>query len=147
VDVLVFHHVGVGTTAFEAAIEVYVKLGHTVHVNVDDPVLDVRIALLACPGDAGPWLEVVAPLGPNGPLRALAARRALPTPYHTCYAVDDLTSGAAALADAGFAPVSEPAPALAFDNARIAFFFSASVGLVELLERPPIRLLSPRLAR
>jgi len=136
---LAFHHVGIGTADFEAAIATYQRLGHRLDVEVDDPVLNARIALLACPDGRGPWLEIVAPLSPGGPLSALLARRVLPAPYHTCYAARKLDEAAAALSDAGFRPLGEARPALAFDNAPVLFLYSPAVGLVELLQSPPPR--------
>jgi methylmalonyl-CoA/ethylmalonyl-CoA epimerase len=139
---LLFHHVGIGTEDFDGAIETYQRLGHSLYCRVDDPVLDVRIAFLTGPHGAGPWFEVLAPLGPDGPLKSLIRRRSLPAPYHTCYAVDDLEHAASDVRSAGFMAVGEPRPALAFDNQPVGFFFSRTIGLIELVERPPKRLAS-----
>jgi len=132
-----FHHVGVGVLDFEAAIQAYQALGHRLHSRVDDPGINIRVAFLACPGGQGPWVEILAPLGEGGPLQSLIKRKALPSPYHTCYAVDDLEAGAAALRDQGFLPLGPAQHAVAFENARVAFFFNAHIGLVELVESPP----------
>jgi methylmalonyl-CoA/ethylmalonyl-CoA epimerase len=132
-----FHHVGVGTTDFEGTIQTYEALGHRLRHRVDDALLNVRVAFMSCPGGGGPWIEVLAPLGDDGPLRALIARKALPSPYHTCYAVELLETATTELRDMGFLPVGQARPALAFENARVAFFYHSAVGLVELVERPP----------
>ena len=134
--VLNFHHVGIGTTDFDTAIETYVSLGHRLHHSVDDPGLNVRVAFLSCPGGVGPWIEILAPLNDGGPLEALIRRRTLPSPYHTCYSVDQLEAATAELCSLAFLPVGEPHAALAFDNARVAFFYHGSVGLIELVEKP-----------
>ncbi len=34
------------------------------------------------------WIEIVSPIGPDGPLKSLIARKVLPTPYHTCSATE-----------------------------------------------------------
>lgn len=135
-----FHHVGVGTTDFEGAIECYQGLGHRLHRQLDDPGLNVRVAFLSGPRGIGPWIEVLAPLGPDGPLKALLARRSLPAPYHTCYAVDDLERATEHVRLADFVALTAPKPALAFGNQRVAFFFNRSIGLIELVERPPSEL-------
>jgi methylmalonyl-CoA/ethylmalonyl-CoA epimerase len=135
---LQFHHVGVGTTDFEGAIRTYEALGHRLQSSVDDPGLNVRIAFLACPGEEGPWIEILAPLAEGGPLTSLVKRRALPSPYHTCYSVAELEPAVADLRSVGFLPLAEPKNALAFDNARVVFLFHAAIGLVELVENPPV---------
>lgn len=127
-----FHHVGVGTLRFEEAITVYVGLGYTLVAVVDDGGLGVRVALLRA--SDGPLIEVVAPLGPDGPLAAHLARRVLPSPFHTCYATPDLDESSAALRERGFLPLGEPRPALAFKGARIAHHVHPAIGLVALLE-------------
>ncbi len=134
---LSFHHVGVGTTNFDGAIELYVALGHRLHSRVDDPGLNVRIAFLACPGGQGPWIEILSPLNPGGPLDSLIARQFLPSPYHTCYGVDDLDVAAKELRGKSFLPAGPARPALAFANARVQFFYPSAIGLLELVERPP----------
>jgi len=135
---LEFHHVGVGALDFEAAIDTYIALGHRLHSRVDDPVLDVRVAFLQAPGSHGPWIEVLSPLGPNGPLKSLVGRRALPSPYHTCYVVEDLPRASEQLRDLGFLPLGESRPALAFGGQPVAFFLSQTVGMLELVQGPAV---------
>jgi methylmalonyl-CoA/ethylmalonyl-CoA epimerase len=134
---LAFHHVGVGTADLEGAIAAYVQLGHRLHTSIDDYGLNIRVAFLSCPGGRGPWIELLAPLGPDGPLSALIRRRALPTAYHTCYAVDDLAIATDELRAAGFLPLAQPASALAMGGAQVCFLFNSCTGLMELVESPP----------
>ena len=134
---LVFHHVGVGTTDFEAAISTYVALGHSLHSRVDDTGINIRVAFLACPGGRGPWIEILAPLGPDGPLQSLLRRKLLPSPYHTCYAVEQLEVAAQWLLAQRFVQLGEPQSAVAFEGARILFFYHTALGLIELVESPP----------
>ena len=104
-----FHHVGVGTTDFEAAIQTYGAIGHRLHHRVDDPGLNVRVAFLACPRNVGPWIEILSPLHPGGPLTSLIARKALPSPYHTCYCVNELEPATETLRSCAFIPVGSQA--------------------------------------
>lgn len=133
---LEFHHVGVGALDFDGAIETYVALGHRLHSRVDDPLLDVRIAFLKAPGQEAPWVEILSPLGPNGPLKSLIGRRALPSPYHTCYVVSDLPRASEQLRELGFLALGEAKPALAFGGQPVAFFLSQTIGLLELVQGP-----------
>ena len=133
-----FHHVGIGTTDFDGAIRTYVALGHRLHSSVDDAGLNVRVAFLACPGEEGPWIEILAPLTDGGPLASLIKRRILPSPYHTCYAVAEIELAVSGLRSVGFLPFAEPKHALAFDGARVVFLYHDVIGLVELVENPPV---------
>lgn len=129
-----FHHVGIGVTDLDAAVRVYESLGYGLHTQVDDLDLGVRAAFLE---GQGPWIELVAPLDDgSGPLKGLLARGQLPSPYHTCYAVDDLGSASRALIGSGFVALGKPRPALAFAGALIAYYAHRAIGLVELVERP-----------
>lgn len=132
---LSFHHVGIGTKRFDDAIERYVALGYRLLLRVDDPGLNVKVAFVAAAD--GPLIEILAPLAPNGPLDALIARKSVPGPYHTCYAVRDLAAGADYLRERGFMPIGSPAAAVAFGGKPVQFFFERDVGLVELVEQPP----------
>lgn len=134
----IFHHVGVGTTDYDGAIATYQALGHRLHSRVNDPGINIRVAFLACPGGRGPWIEILSPLGENGPLQSLIRRKLLPSPYHTCYAVDSLETANRDLADRGFLALGAPQAALAFEGSRIMFHYHATIGLVELVERPPV---------
>ncbi|MBU0689908.1 MAG: VOC family protein [Gammaproteobacteria bacterium] len=131
---LEFHHVGVGTVLFEAAIATYVDLGYKLVTSVDDEALDVRIAFLS--GPSGPLLEIVSPLGPDGPLRALLKKQALPSPYHTCYATRDLLLSGEMLRSKGFLQLGPPRPAAALGNAPITYHYHHAIGLLELVENP-----------
>ena len=132
----IFHHVGVGVLDLEGAIRTYESLGHRLVRSVDDPGINIRVAFLASPS-SGPWIELLAPLNPRGPLESLIKRKLLPSPYHTCYGVDDTDLAGAQLRDEGFMQLGNTREAVAFDGARVAFHYHDVVGLIELVERPP----------
>lgn len=131
-----FHHVGVGVLDMEGAIRTYEALGHGLVRSVDDPGINIRVAFLASPS-SGPWIELLAPLNPGGPLESLIKRKLLPSPYHTCYGVHDIDLAGVRLGDEGFMQLGETCEAVAFDGARVAFHYHPIVGLIELVERPP----------
>jgi methylmalonyl-CoA/ethylmalonyl-CoA epimerase len=133
--VLKFHHVGVGTKNFEEAIQRYRALGHELLLRVDDPNINVRVAFVQAA--SSPLIEILAPLGPGGPLDSLIARKSIPGPYHTCYAVESMAAGSERLRETGLMPISAPMPAAAFAGSLVAFFYDRDIGLVELVERPP----------
>lgn len=130
-----FHHLGVATKKLDAAIRVYESLGYTLHLQTTDEPLGVHAAFLR--GD-GPWVELVSPIDEaGGPLKSLLKRGALPTPYHTCYAVEDLSEASALLRKRGFLVLGKPSAAVAFDGALIQYHAHSAIGLVELVEKPP----------
>ena len=133
---MIFHHVGVGVLEMDEAIRVYEALGHRLLRRDDDPGINVRVAFLASPAN-GPWIELLAPLNPDGPLTSLIKRKQLPSPYHTCYGVDDIERAGDALREQGFMPLGPIRAAVAFDGARVAFHYHAVIGMIELVERPP----------
>lgn len=141
-NLLHLHHIGVAVPDLERAIETYVAMGHSLVTKVDDTPLDVRVAFLA-PNQAelrdDVLIELLAPLSDEGPLVALIKRRMLPSPYHTCYATNDITLAIDSLRDVGFIPVAPIRPALAMGGARMTFLYSQIVGLVELVEKPKLR--------
>jgi catechol 2,3-dioxygenase-like lactoylglutathione lyase family enzyme len=133
---LKFHHVGVGVLDMQGAIRTYEALGHRLLRSVDDPGINIRVAFLANPS-AGPWIELLAPLNPHGPLESLIKRKLLPSPYHTGYGVDHLDLAGERLREEGFIQLGAAREAVAFDGARVAFHYHDIVGLIELIERPP----------
>jgi methylmalonyl-CoA/ethylmalonyl-CoA epimerase len=133
---LTFHHVGVGVLDMEAAISLYQTLGHRLHLSIEDPGINIRVAFLSCPGP-GPWIELLAPLNPGGPLASLIKRRLLPSPYHTCYGVSDIDAAGESLREQGFMQLGATQPAVAFGGAQVAFHLHELIGVIELVERPP----------
>lgn len=128
------HHIGIGTTDLDAAVRVYESLGHALRASIDDPGFGVRAAFL---GSGRPWIEIVAPLDASGgPLKGLITRGALPAPYHTCYAVEDLAQASQQLKSRGFLALGQPKPGVAFGGALVLFHSHRAIGLIELVERP-----------
>jgi methylmalonyl-CoA/ethylmalonyl-CoA epimerase len=134
---LALHHIGIGVLDLEAGIEAYGLLGYTKLVAVDDERLGVRVAFLSPPQAPGHLIELLSPLGETSPLQSLIARKLLPGPYHTCYATTDYAVADRVLMERGFTRISKPTPALAMDQALIAFFYHHAIGLLEIVENPP----------
>jgi len=114
---------------------VYIQLGYELIESTDDAGLDVKIAFLR--GATGPYIEIVAPLGPDGPLKSMLSRRLLPSSYHTCYETDNLDAAREYIRSKGFIPVGPPRPARVFEGALIQYFYHQATGLLELVQSPP----------
>ena len=84
-----------------AAITIYCSIGGlelvTVEENADQQVAE---AMLAGATGEGPWLQLVAPLGPDSPVAKFLAEHR-PGLHHLAYAVDDLAAEATRLAGSG----------------------------------------------
>ena len=139
------HHVGLAVAEFEPALEFLTGfLGYRAVLGpFDDPIQKVRVLFLtaaapAVSAESGPAsepaeLELVAPLTADSPIRSMLAKSGGGT-YHSCFETADLDG---ALDDAraqGCVVVSMPAPAVAFEGRRIAWIYTPTRLLVELVE-------------
>jgi methylmalonyl-CoA/ethylmalonyl-CoA epimerase len=86
--------------------------------------------------DSGLRFELVVPLDASSPVSGcLASRKNVLN--HLAYQVTDLDAQAQRLRGLGCIPVTMPAPAVAFDGARIQFHLSPMSFIVELIEVAP----------
>ena len=99
----------------------------------DDPIQKVAVCFLARSGPGEIVIELVAPLTDDSPVNRTLAKGG--SAYHVCYEVPDLDGTLAQLKDKGCLIVSKPVPAVAFDNRRIAWLYTPTRQLVEMLEK------------
>ena len=125
-------HIGYAVKRIDRAIKSFQSLGFTFEPTINDMDRNVCIAFgekegyrieLVCPLDKTLESPVDTYLGSVGP-----------TPYHICYATDDLDAEVAKLQSQGFRVVIEPCPAVAFNGRRVVFMASLGIGLVEIVE-------------
>ena len=79
-----------------------------------------------------PTLELVAPDSADSPVSAFLARGM--SAYHLCFEVDSMADAIKYLLSIGCMLIRTPVPAAAFENRRIACFYTRSRQLVELVE-------------
>jgi methylmalonyl-CoA/ethylmalonyl-CoA epimerase len=129
-----FHHMGVAVPSLDKALSQYRNLFQYELISgpFDDPIQGVSVCFLqrSLPGDF--VIELVAPLGPESPIQQTLRRGG--GAYHVCYEVDDLDAALAHCLAQGCIKVSDPVPAVAFSNRRIAWLFTQSRQLTELVE-------------
>ena len=128
-------HVGIALASLAAA-DAYLALGwRALREDQDLPEQGVRVRMLG--GGPGPALEVLVPLGDDGPVARFLARRG-PGLHHLAFAVADLEAEMARLAALG-APFVDARPRSGYGGHRVAFLHPSWAGgvLVELVERPP----------
>jgi methylmalonyl-CoA/ethylmalonyl-CoA epimerase len=130
-----FRHLGIAVRSIDKAIPVYQDLfGYElVSGPFDDPIQKVAVCFLGrrAPGEI--TIELVAPLGDDSPVNRTLAKGG--SAYHICYEVDDLDAKLDQLAGKGCLIVSQPVPAVAFNNRRIAWLYTPTRQLVEVLEK------------
>lgn len=134
-----FHHLGVAVPDIAAALPHYERIFgmRLVDGPYDDPIQKVRVAFLKrdplAPNTTDPCIELVAPLSPDAPVNRYLAKDA--GAYHLCYEVGAVEEAISTMRTQGCLLVAPPAPAVAFGGRRIAWLFTPTRQLVELLER------------
>lgn len=99
----------------------------------DDPIQRVTVNFLTTsPGD-GVEIELIAPLTDDSPVKAMLGKNGGGA-YHLCFETDDLEATLAHVKKNGCMIVSPPAPAVAFEGRRIAWFYTPTRQLFELVE-------------
>jgi methylmalonyl-CoA/ethylmalonyl-CoA epimerase len=134
-DEFLFHHVGVAVRSLRDAIPNYQNLfGYQlISGPFDDPIQNVSVCFLSR-GGTDTVLELVAPLGPNSPIRRTLKKGG--GTYHVCYQVPNMQAAIAHLLNHGSMLLSGPVPAVAFEMREIAWLMTEGYLLVELLQGP-----------
>jgi len=117
-----FHHVGLVVGSLN---EVVPDGERTV-----DEIQKVAIAFRSIHGLPVEYLE---PLGDDSPV--MASLRKGQRLLHLCFSVPDLDAAIHEGRNRGFSCIARPVPATAFAGRRIAWLFSKTYGLIELVEQ------------
>ena len=81
----------------------------------------------------GTHIELIEPLGDDSPVSAILKNKKGGL-YHLCFTAINFEEDIARCKKNNFILISSPKPAIAFNNRRVAFFFTPSNELIELLE-------------
>jgi methylmalonyl-CoA/ethylmalonyl-CoA epimerase len=125
-------HMGVAVRDLKAALAFYVEeLGFKVLLGpVDDPIQQVTVCFIGAAG--GGEIELISPLGGQSPVARYLAQGI--GAYHVCYEVSNIEHALHSVRKSGCLIVSEPVPATAFGGRRIAWFYTPTKHLIEILE-------------
>ncbi len=129
-------HIGVAVPDIDRALAQYADtLGYRLWRGpFDDPLQQARVAFIRTDIAGEPTLELVAPLDAGSQVqRVLAKGNSL---YHICYEVPDIVAAIAHLRQEKCLLVSGPTPAIAYDGRPIAWLYTPSRQLTELVEAP-----------
>jgi methylmalonyl-CoA/ethylmalonyl-CoA epimerase len=124
----------VAVASIEKALKVYEELfGYRlVSGPFSDPIQRVSVCFLGRGITNDITIELVEPLDDESPIRKILAKGG--GAYHICYEVADVEETLRKAVDQGCIVVSRPAPAVAFENRRIAWFYTQTRQLIEILE-------------
>jgi len=98
----------------------------------DDPIQNVSVCFLGQPGSQQVEIELVSPLGAASPIRSLLAKGG--GAYHVCYEVPDLEQALKEAREQGCLLLGAPVPAVAFGGRRIAWCYTPTRQLFEVVE-------------
>ena len=101
----------------------------------DDPIQRVCVNFLTTSDTDKAEIELIAPLTEDSPIKATLAKGG-GAAYHLCFETADLDDALAHAVSLKCLVVSPPAPAVAFGGRRIAWIYTKSRQLFELVEAP-----------
>lgn len=119
----VFHHIGIAVSSLNRVVG-------SEYPGYDDDIQGVRVAFVDL---SGAPVELIEPLSEASPVSS-ALRFGRPL-VHVCFEVSSLAASIRAAGQHGFHLLGKPTPAAVFGGRRIAWVYSKTWGLVELLER------------
>jgi methylmalonyl-CoA/ethylmalonyl-CoA epimerase len=128
-------HVGVAVSTLGPTTELLSALfGYRVVSGpFDDPIQKVTVNFLAKSAEDVAEIELIAPLAQDSPIRSMLAKDGGGA-YHLCFETSDIDAALAHAKSNGCIVVSPPVPAVAFQGRRIAWIYTRSRQLFELVE-------------
>jgi methylmalonyl-CoA/ethylmalonyl-CoA epimerase len=131
-------HVGVAVPSLAPTTELLSTLfGYRVVSGpFDDPIQKVSVNFLTVSSNDIAEIELIAPLTEDSPIQSMLAKSGGGA-YHLCFETSDLDGALSHAKDNGCIVVSAPVPAVAFEGRRIAWIYTRSRQLFELVEAHP----------
>ncbi len=128
-------HVGVAVPSLGPATEALSTLfGYAVVSGpFDDPIQKVSVNFLAKSNSDVAEIELIAPLSDDSPITSMLAKSGGGA-YHLCFETSDIEQALIHAKNNGCMIVSPPVPAVAFGGRRIAWIYTRSRQLFELVE-------------
>ena len=128
-------HVGVAVPSLDSTSELLSSLfGYKVVSGpFDDPIQKVTVNFLAKSVNDPAEIELIAPLTHDSPIRSILAKDR-GAAYHLCFETSDIDRALIHAQNNGCIVVSAPVPAVAFQGRRIAWIYTRSRQLFELVE-------------
>jgi methylmalonyl-CoA/ethylmalonyl-CoA epimerase len=133
----IFHHLGIAVADFEQAVAFYTQsLGFDVISGpFDDPIQKVKLCFVGSAANKASVIEIICPMHIESPVNGYLSKGI--GAYHVCYEVAGLEETLVELRKRGCLVISKPVPAVAFEGRAIAWCFTPTKQLIELLESQP----------
>ena len=128
-------HVGVAVPTLEPTTEMLSALfGYKVVSGpFDDPIQKVSVNFLATSGNDTAEIELIAPLSEDSPITT-TLKKGGGAAYHLCFETTDIEQALVHAKNNGCIVIAPPVPAVAFDGRKIAWIYTRSRQLFELVE-------------
>jgi len=128
-------HLGIAVPDIERAIKEYeVLFGYSLLSGpFDDRQQQAKVCFVGREGGDQVVFELIAPLSAESHVNRLISKGT--GAYHACFEVDDIGGALRHMRSQGCLIVADPAPAVAFDGRRIAWLFTPTKLLIELVEQ------------
>jgi len=128
-------HVGVAVPSLGPATEALSTLfGYRVISGpFDDPIQKVSVNFLTQSDNDKAEIELIAPLSEDSPITSMLAKSGGGA-YHLCFETTNIEQALVHAKNNGCIVVSPPVPAVAFNGRRIAWIYTRSRQLFELVE-------------
>jgi methylmalonyl-CoA/ethylmalonyl-CoA epimerase len=128
-------HVGVAVPSLGPATETLSTLfGYRVVSGpFDDPIQKVSVNFLTTSHNDAAEIELIAPLSEDSPITSMLAKSGGGA-YHLCFETSDIDQALVHAKNNGCMIVSPAVPAVAFGGRRIAWIYTRSRQLFELVE-------------
>ncbi len=128
-------HVGVAVPSLDPTTEMLSTLfGYRVVSGpFDDPIQKVSVNFLTTSSEDKVEIELIAPLTADSPIASTLAKGGNSS-YHLCFETSDIDQALVHAKANGCIDVSPPVPAVAFDGRRIAWIYTRTRQLFELVE-------------
>lgn len=128
----VFHHIGCAVSSIDKCKPFYISMGYEVSNTVVEPVQKVYVAYARKKGF--PTIELLEPLDETSPVKGILKKNGN-SPYHMCYAVDDLKETIEDMRKEGFRPLGKPVPGHGLDDALMVFLYNINFGLIQIMQK------------
>lgn len=130
-----FNHIGVAVSDLKKALLLYKDLfGYKLIGNLyEDPIQKVNVCFLSSGKGRKIVIELVEPAGEDTPVNQWLSRGI--GAYHVCYDIEDMDKTLEDVLAHRCIIVNKPVSAVAFAGRRVAWFYTPTRQLIEIVER------------
>ena len=127
-------HLGIAVADIEPALSFYQDAFGLFLISgpFDDPIQRVRVCFVGDKSSRETTLELISPLSNDSPIAGFLSKGI--GAYHICYEVEDIELALSDLRSRGCIVVSSPVKAVAYEGRSIAWCYTPTNHLVELLK-------------